>query len=562
MIQPMTALHATATAATTPAIESTSGDAAPDRDVPAALVRIRLSITRLATGAHVIAMAAITLLAMSARDVPLPTIVVLLVIAATLTTLTARTLMRAAIRETDELSTLGEDLLDRYDRARLDAILDPLTGLGNHRAFQEELDRAAAMAHRHGQPTSLLLLDVDDLKRTNDTEGHSAGDDVLRTVARLIVSNCRRTDRAFRIGGDEFAILSAGTSLPDALALGRRVLATALDPQLRGGLPPISLTIGISAIPKPSVDRHVLYRNADAALYWGKRHGRTDVLVYDPKLHGVADDERPASELSSAIDAIVADRLLKPVYQPVFSLRDGRCVGFEGLVRPTEAAGFRNAGALFVAAETVGRTVELDLAAVRAIAAQAKALGPDQYLAVNLSPRTIEAVAFNPHEVLGELRRAGIEPQRVVIELTEREAIEDMDRLTENLAVFRRTGARIAADDVGAGNAGLQLLSRIEFDVIKIDLSLVQNGAVLAPSRSVLRALIEMAQRRGATTVAEGIETSLQLEAVRDLGIQVGQGYLLGRPREKLDPVSIDVEALLPDRDLDNPSVRPVSPAS
>ncbi len=555
MIRPMTASQATASSgATASASEPAPGDATLDHGVPAVLARIRGSIMRLATGAHVVAMAAITILAMSARDVPTPVIVVVLVVAATLSTLTARTLMRKAIRATDELSSLGADLLDRYDRARLDAILDPLTGLGNHRAFQEELDRAAAMAQRHGQVTALLLLDVDDLKRTNDSEGHAAGDDVLKTVARLIVSNCRRTDRAFRIGGDEFAILSAGTSLPDALALGRRVLATALDPQLRGGLPPISLTIGISAIPKPSADRHVLYRNADAALYWGKRHGRTDVLIYDPKLHGVADDERPAAELSSAIDEVVAGRMLKPVYQPVFSLRDGRCVGFEGLVRPTEGAGFRNAGALFVAAESVGRTVELDLAAVRAIAASAKALGPEQYLAVNLSPRTVEAVAFNPHEVLGALRKAGIEPQRVVIELTEREAIEDMERLTRNLAVFRRTGARIAADDVGAGNAGLQLLSRIEFDVIKIDLSLVQNGAVLAPSRSVLRALIEMAQRRGATTVAEGLETSLQLEAVRELGIQVGQGYLLGRPNEKLNAVSIDIEALLPDRDLDGPA--------
>jgi diguanylate cyclase (GGDEF)-like protein len=538
-------------AANAASAEPTAGDPGLAQEVPVVVARIRVGITSLAVGAYVVAMAAITLMAMSAAPTSPTFATGVLVVAGAAMTITARTLMRSALRHADELAWLGADLVDRYDRARLDAILDPLTGLGNHRAFQEELDRAAAMAQRHGQATALLLMDVDDLKRTNDTEGHAAGDEVLRAVARLIVTNCRRIDRAFRIGGDEFAVLTPASSLPDALTLGRRILAMALDPQVRGGQPPISLTIGISAIPRPSADRHVLYRNADAALYWGKRHGRTDVLVYDPKLHGVADDERPSAELASAIDRVVAEHLLKPVYQPVYALRDGTCVGFEGLVRPSDGAGFRNASALFVAAESVSRTVELDLAAIRALAAAARSLGPEQYLAVNLSPRTVEAVAFNPHEVLGVLGRVGIDPRRVVIELTEREAIEDMDRLARNLAVFRRTGARIAADDVGAGNAGLQLLSRIDFDVIKIDLSLVHNGAVLAPSRSVLRALIEMAQRRGATTVAEGLETSIQLEAVRDLGIQVGQGYLLGRPAEKLDATSIDIEALLPDTDLD-----------
>jgi len=139
-----------------------------------------------------------------------------------------------------------------------------------------------------------------------------------------------------------------------------------------------------------------------------------------------------------------------------------------------------------------------------------------------------------------------------VIEVTERETIEDMARLTSNLAVFRRTGVRIAADDVGAGNAGLQLLSQVDFDVIKIDLSLVQNGAVLAPSRAVVRALIEMAERRGATTVAEGIETAIQLEVLRDLGIRVGQGYLLGRPQEQPDTAPIDVAGLI--AALDDPA--------
>jgi diguanylate cyclase (GGDEF)-like protein len=524
-------------------LRSRVADAAdPAGEVAALVAQLRTGIISLATGAFLIAMTAITVLALTAH-VPSPiAIAAIIALGGGLTGLVVSRLTARVLDRAHHLGRVSHDLTDLYDRARLDAIRDGLTGLGNHRAFQEELDRAGEMANRHGQSTALLLIDVDDLKRTNDTQGHEAGDEALQDVARVIVMNSRRTDRAFRVGGDEFALLSPGASAQDALTLGRRILATALDAAENSGHRPISLTIGISAVPDPSADRQQLYRHADAALYWGKRHGRTDVQVYDSSLHGIADDERPAEELAAAIDATVADRLLTAVYQPVFRLDDGRCTGFEGLVRPLPSAGFRNPSAMFIAAEAVNRTVELDLAAIRTIAAGAAKLEPDCHLAINLSPRTIEAVAFNPHEVLAVMAAAGIEPHRLVIELTEREAIEDMGRLARNLAVFRRTGARIAADDVGAGNAGLQLLSRIEFDVIKIDLSLVQTGAVLAPSRSVLRALIDLAQRRGATTVAEGIETPLHLEIVRELGITTGQGFLLGRPAPEpvADPVNMD----------------------
>lgn len=522
---------------------------APDdlTDVAEVAARARRAVLDLGTSTYVAVMAAATAMAIASPAIPLLESIAAILLAGALSGLVAVGLMRASLRRLDGLTTLGPDLRERFDIARLDAIRDPLTGLGNHRAFQEELDRVVEWSDRQPHPTSLLLIDVDHLKRINDTEGHAAGDEVLRSVARTITMNSRRTDRAFRIGGDEFAILSLGAGLDDALALGRRVLATALDLGTSPTRRSVSLTIGISAIPAPSAGRQQLFRHADAALYWGKRHGRTDVQTYDPRLHGIADDERPSDELALAVDHVVAERLLTPAYQPVFALDDGRCIGFEGLVRPSEDARFRNASALFVAAESVSRTVELDIAAVRELAAGARDLPPDRYLALNLSPRTLEAVAFNPHEILGIVQRAGIEPGRVVVELTEREAVEDMDRLVRNLALLRRTGARIAADDVGAGNAGLHLLSRIDFDIIKIDLSLVQSGAVLAPSRAVLRALIEMAERRGASTIAEGIETPIQLEIVRELGIHAGQGFRLGEPGGRPIAADVDLDLLLPD---------------
>ena len=533
---------------TVPPTDGTSGGA-PELEhvepVARAIRRIRGAVVTATSAAYVATMISLTAVVATSSRLDPATGILGLVAGSAATTLVAVLLVTRILGHVDALGRRSMELTDLYDRARHDALRDGLTGLGNHRAFQEELDRAAQMSRRHGQPTALLLLDVDDLKRTNDTDGHEAGDEVLRSVARVMLSNLRRVDRPFRIGGDEFAILSPGTTIDGAVAVGRRILAAALETRDPTDQRAISVTIGISAIPDPSADRRQLYRHADAALYWGKRHGRTDVLAYDPQLHGVADDDRPAEEIAAAIDRLIDERLLRPVFQPVFSLRDGHCLGFEGLVRPLPGAGFRSAGALFVAGESVSRTVELDLAAIRGIAAGARDLQAPCYLAVNLSPRTLEAAAFNPHEITAILGGAGIDPQRVVVELTEREAIEDIDQLVRNLDAFRRVGARIALDDVGAGNAGLQLLSRVDFDVLKIDLSLVQSGAVVAPSRSVLRALIEMAHRRGATTVAEGIETPFQLEVLRDLGIEVGQGYLLGVPREQLDGTAVDLERIL-----------------
>jgi EAL domain-containing protein (putative c-di-GMP-specific phosphodiesterase class I) len=196
---------------------------------------------------------------------------------------------------------------------------------------------------------------------------------------------------------------------------------------------------------------------------------------------------------------------------------------------------FPSTSSLFVAAEATRRTVEIDVASARTGLAGARAIPPDTYLSVNLSPRTLESDAFSPLELLVLARNSGIDPTQLVIELTEREAVEDLDRLRAGLAILRRHGVRIAADDVGAGNAGLRLLSEVDFDIIKIDLSLVRAGARHEPSEAVLRALGEMARQRNRTIVAEGIETQELLEVVLELRFDNGQGYLLGRPRPTLD---------------------------
>ncbi len=435
-------------------------------------------------------------------------------------------------------------LREAYDRARLDSLRDGLTGLGNHRAFQEELTEQVVVARSDDRPFALLYVDVDDLKKFNDARGHAAGDALLVATARILQSNMRRWDRGFRIGGDEFAVVLIDCDIDEAVAIGRRILSSALaGGAVAHGVDAFSMTIGVSAFPEPAADRQQLTHQADAALYWGKRHGRTEVQAFDPSRHGVADDWRPLEELAAAVSAVAANRSLTPVYQPLYDVRTGRVVGYEGLVRPDESAGFPNASALFVAAEAVGRTVELDLASLETVIAGAGALDESMYLSVNLSPRSLEAAAFSVYDVLSIARRHGIDATRLVVELTEREEVEDLERLRRALSALRRHGVRTAADDVGAGNAGLRLLSEVSFDIMKIDLTLVRAGAASESADAVLRALRGLARRQHQTIVAEGVETLEELAMAMDLGFDTVQGYLLQRPATHLGAKALDFDA-------------------
>ncbi len=457
-------------------------------------------------------------------------------------------LSRPLLRDVRVLASENARLRELYGRARQDSLLDGLTGLGNHRAFQEELARQLEHAGRSASLLALILIDVDDLKRVNDERGHSSGDELLVSVGRTVTASLRRNDRAFRVGGDEFALILPGADIDTGLTVARRILAGALN----GGDPthptlPFSLSIGVSAFPAPSAKGSLLYRHADAALYWCKRHGRTNAAAYDPGRHGVSPDERSIEDLSAAIGTILSERMLRPVFQPIFSLETGEPVGYESLIRLTEGAPLSDASALFAAAERADRTVELDMACLDVVAEGAGALDAGVYLSVNLSPRTLESELFHPSELTSIFEQRGIAAHQLVVELTEREEVNDLEGLRRNAAACRRVGIRLAADDVGAGNAGLRLLSEVQFDIVKIDLSLVQGGILHDPELAVLRALQDLAARWHASVVAEGVETSEQLAAIRSIGIKAGQGYLLGRPSRDRRVRPIDIASLLPE---------------
>ena len=440
------------------------------------------------------------------------------------------------------------DLQERYEAAVADALRDPLTGLGNHRAFQEELDRFVEEAARYQTPVALMVIDLDEFKSINDTRGHAGGDLTLRGFGQLLATAIRRPDRAYRVGGDEFAVILPHTDLESAKIVARRVLAQALQPSLRvEHLDAVSFSAGLSALPELAEDRAELFAQADKALYVAKHGGGTDVIAYNPRTDASATDADGPS--ASAIAEVIARGQLQPVYQPIVALDSGEIIGVEGLIRPVPPEPFADPVALFEAAEAGGRLVELDLACMEAIVRGADTVPPDQFLSLNLSPATVEAPEFGTDSILAVLARHDVPPERLVIELTEHQAIHDIERVRTRLDELRVAGIRIAADDIGAGNAGLRLMAEISFDIIKVDLGLVQRSGAEGPSNTVFGSVVTLAGRMGAMVIAEGVEDAAQMAVLNELGIEAGQGYHLGRPGQlqatvpMIDEVPVEMSA-------------------
>jgi EAL domain-containing protein (putative c-di-GMP-specific phosphodiesterase class I) len=231
-----------------------------------------------------------------------------------------------------------------------------------------------------------------------------------------------------------------------------------------------------------------------------------------------------------AVAEVIARGWLRPAYQPIIELQSGAVLGVEGLIRPVSPAPFADPGSLFTAAAASGHLVELDLMCLETIVAGAERLPAGAFLSVNLSPATVEAPEFSTAALLSILTRHGFPPDRLVLELTEQQPVTDLERVRLKLDTCRGVGVRLAVDDVGAGNAGLRLLAELSFDVIKVDLTIVQRSASSAASSAVIESVVSLAGRTGAMVVAEGIEFPEQLAQLERLGVRIGQGFLLGRP--------------------------------
>jgi EAL domain-containing protein (putative c-di-GMP-specific phosphodiesterase class I) len=354
----------------------------------------------------------------------------------------------------------------------------------------------------------------------------------------------------YRVGGDEFGVILQGIRAEEATGVLKRSLADCVQPRLGSVMPSgFSFSAGVTDAPGRGLDRNDLVAQAEHALHESKRAGRTLIRAYDALQRGPLDDLAVRRAPMSVVK-VLRDASLNPVYQPIVEVASGRVVGFEGLVRPTPASGFDDPGSMFEAAEATGRTADLDRLCVETLLSGATTLAPDQTLSINLSPRTLEAPEFSVATLVRLLAMHGFDPHRVIFELTERQAVTDIEALRRHLTACQAAGFRIAVDDVGAGNAGLRLLSQLHFDKVKIDLSLVQAGAQREASLEVLRSLSQLAARWGATAVAEGVETAGQLRIVRDLGLAEVQGYLVGPPRASVDLRVVDLAPLMIDGSL------------
>jgi diguanylate cyclase (GGDEF)-like protein len=516
-----------------------------------ALVRLRLGLV-IAAAALAGFLAGVALAVVEGTDtvarlgaalggLPLPALPLILAIWGSIVVLTA-VLAGRVTEPARQLDATRRSLHRLYETARDDALRDSLTGLGNHRAFQETCGALVEAAAATATPVTLALLDLDEFKVVNDTAGHAAGDDLLVAFARLLEGSLRRSDRAFRIGGDEFAVLLVGTRREEASVALRRLLAQCLEPA--GPRRGFSFSAGLSEAPGLARTRDELFAQADEALYEAKRAGRTTVVVHEPTRRREGMDEGTLRRAVPILVEVLRRRAVDPVYQPIVDLRTGDVRGYEGLIRPRPTAESEGPGLLVAAAEASGRTFDFDRMCIETIVAGAAEAPAGTFLSLNLSPRSVEAPEFSPAWLARLLAEHGWSPARVVLEITERQAVEDPERLAQRLAACRSHGFRIAIDDVGAGNAGLRLLSQIHFDVVKIDISLVQAGARQESALAVLRSLVDLAARWGAEAVAEGLETPSQLQMVRDLGLREGQGYLLARPLPRPDLARVDIAAL------------------
>lgn len=427
----------------------------------------------------------------------------------------------------------GRRLLRDHRMSLQRATRDGLTDLPNHRAFQDDLGRQVAGAARYGDPLSLLLLDVDDFKLINDRHGHPYGDSVLRSVGEELRAS-RPGDRAYRIGGDEFALVLPHADAEGARTIARRILRALGE---RG----VRVSIGVSGV-RGGLSAETLRAEADSALYEAKRRGGNRVAHFAEVRGRVA---VTTSEKRDAVRRLIDERGIATLFQPIWDLNEGRLLGLEALTRPDPAYALSGPAEAFDVAEQLGVVHRLDELCVRSALRHAVELDLDGLLFVNLAPLTLDLDVDGNEWLSHEVRRMGIPPERVVIEVTERFGGRT-GAVVKTLRRLREQGFQIAIDDVGSGNSGLEMLSNIEAEFVKLDRSVVCAAATEPGARAVLMAMATFAHQTGAYVIAEGIEDDDTLEFLRRLAerqalegtlVQGGQGFGLGRPAVDPSPV-------------------------
>ncbi|MCL6638479.1 MAG: EAL domain-containing protein, partial [Firmicutes bacterium] len=416
------------------------------------------------------------------------------------------------------------------ERLQYLAMHDPLTGLPNRRSLEKALQQAAAKA-KQGVKSALLFIDLDHFKLVNDTLGHAAGDGLLIAVACILKGRLSEEDFLARLGGDEFALLLEGTTAGEAGAtaedLRRAVEESELSPDPHGPGVNLSISVGLVMV-DGSLDVQKLLSLADTALYRAKEEGRNTVALLSP---GENAPEKLAeiNRLLATIKSALKENRLLLFFQPVFGVKDERIVHHEVLVRLQEKNGdILLPGTFIPVAERFGLMPRIDRRVVQSALNNLRQY-PSLNLFVNLSGTSLGDEALL--EFIEEnIRTGGVDPSRLGFEITETAAVKNPERAGRWIRRLKKIGCRFALDDFGMGFSSFSHLRDLPVDYLKIDGSYVKNLDADPTHFALVRAMNTVAHTLGKKTVAEYVENEKILNILRDLDIDCGQGYHLGRP--------------------------------
>jgi diguanylate cyclase (GGDEF)-like protein/PAS domain S-box-containing protein len=410
------------------------------------------------------------------------------------------------------------------------AFHDPLTGLANRALFEDRLVQAHARVVRQDGIGAVLLLDLDDFKGVNDTYGHLIGDQLLIGIARRFELVTRSTDTLSRFGGDEFLYLAEGlSSIAEAEEVATRLLDVLAEPFLFGGLRlEQNASVGIVVWDSTSPDSAEFVQNADVALYDAKRQQRGKYSLFNPGMHQEAVGRFTLiQELRQALET----GELAMHYQPIVDLTTGAVLGYEALMRwDHPERGLVMPGEFIPLAEQSDLILDLGTFALREAVSAAttwdvatRAIEP--FVTVNLSAHQFYDPNLIP-TIEGALTACSLAPERLILEITEGVALLDIAETLSAMQLLNRLGIGLALDDFGTGYSSLSYLAMLHPRIIKIDQSFVRPQYESDQNDLLLETIVSLGKKLGMTMLAEGIETSAQLERLRRSGCELGQGFL------------------------------------
>jgi diguanylate cyclase (GGDEF)-like protein len=417
---------------------------------------------------------------------------------------------------------------------------DPLTALPNRDQFRTALEAAIAGARTDGRAVAVMYVDLDDFKLVNDGFGHEIGDEFLVAVAKRLRGAMRASDLVGRDGGDEFLVLMP--DLPPALDEATRAAEQAAGRVRDALVAPVSAasteldvnaSIGISLFPFDAADTQTLLKHADAAMYDAKAAGRDACRFYEP---GARDSEERLTLAARLRQAIKHDGLALH-YQPIVELASGRMVAVEALARWDDAERGAIAPEEFIAlAERTGLIRPLSewvIGGVSRQLAEWRAAGHEAHISINVPPDTCQQIGAAA--IVEIVKAAGCEPSHITLEMTESATMVPRPGLHEEIAALAEHGIKLAIDDFGTGYSSLARLGEFPAGVLKIDRSFVRGLPDAKAARTLVTAIMYLAQGFGLTVVAEGVETEAQRDFLLGAGCPFAQGYLFSPPVKPAD---------------------------